>query len=40
MIPILLILKIVMGYNFEVVYRKGTLNVVADTLSRKPGGEL
>ena len=28
-----------MGYDFDVVYRKGASNVVADTLSRKPDGE-
>ena len=28
-----------MGYDFEVVYRKGTNNTVADTLSRRPIGE-
>ena len=24
-----------MGYDFEIIYKKGNLNVVADTLSRK-----
>lgn len=28
------------GYDFEVVYKKGIANVVANTLSRKPYGEL
>ena len=28
-----------MGYDYEVVYRKGSSNVVADTLSRRPHGE-
>ena len=25
-----------MGYNFEVVFKKGSTNIVADALSRKP----
>ena len=28
-----------MGYDFDVVYRKGASNVVVDTLSRKLDGE-
>ena len=29
-----------MGYDYEVLYRKGTSNIVADTLSRRPSGQL
>ena len=29
-----------MGYDYEVVYRKGSSNVVGDTLSKRPSGEL
>ena len=28
----------ILGYDFEIVYKKGKKNVVADALSRKDGG--
>ena len=27
-----------MGYDYQIVYKKGSSNVVADTLSKRPSG--